>query len=172
MEVFCYWLLSSCSHCVLISALTSALSPTPLDITHITHHFNRYTGSNGGLIGTRIAMYPFLLEILERLEGAALAENHGREIDVMIQDRLDRGETAEPGEGEDLMELKGGDIFGSGVKLSVFSGHDTVIAPVLAALGVYDDHCEWPPYASRIAFELYEKEVSSHEHEEDRDKGK
>jgi hypothetical protein len=30
-----------------------------------------------------------------------------------------------------------------------------VIAPVLAALGVYDRHCTWPPYASHIMFELW-----------------
>merc|ERR1712216_56800 len=42
--------------------------------------------------------------------------------------------------------------------LTVFSGHDTVIAPLLSALGVYHgDICRWPPYASRIAFELYEE---------------
>jgi hypothetical protein len=41
-------------------------------------------------------------------------------------------------------------------RLTLFSGHDTVIAPVLAALGVYHgDMCVWPPYASRIVFELY-----------------
>ena len=42
-------------------------------------------------------------------------------------------------------------------KLTIFSGHDTVIAPVLAALGVYRQKqmCVWPPYASRIAFEVY-----------------
>ena len=46
-----------------------------------------------------------------------------------------------------------------GVKLTIFSGHDTVIAPVLAALGVYQqrDFCVWPPYASRIIFEVYVK---------------
>jgi acid phosphatase len=44
-------------------------------------------------------------------------------------------------------------------KLSIFSGHDTVIAPVLAALGVYKDElCVWPPYASRIVFELWERQ--------------
>ena len=45
------------------------------------------------------------------------------------------------------------------VKLSIFSGHDTVIAPVLAALGVYQqrDLCVWSPYASRIVFEVYVK---------------
>jgi hypothetical protein len=42
-------------------------------------------------------------------------------------------------------------------KITIFSGHDTVIAPVLAALGVYrqKDLCVWPPYASRIVFEIY-----------------
>ncbi len=41
-------------------------------------------------------------------------------------------------------------------KISVFSGHDTVIAPVLAALGVYRGSlCAWPAYASRIVFELW-----------------
>ncbi|CAM9721245.1 unnamed protein product, partial [Ectocarpus fasciculatus] len=41
------------------------------------------------------------------------------------------------------------------VKFTLYSGHDTVIAPVLAALGVYDRYCTWPPYASHIAFELW-----------------
>ena len=42
-------------------------------------------------------------------------------------------------------------------RLTIFSGHDTVIAPVLAVLGVYREEgmCIWPPYASRIIFELY-----------------
>jgi hypothetical protein len=42
--------------------------------------------------------------------------------------------------------------------LSVFSGHDTVIAPVLSALGIYKDElCRWPQYASRIVFEVYQR---------------
>jgi hypothetical protein len=37
-----------------------------------------------------------------------------------------------------------------------------VIAPVLAALGVYSDkYCVWPPYASRIAFELWQPAVTT-----------
>ena len=41
-------------------------------------------------------------------------------------------------------------------RLAVFMGHDTVIAPVLAGLGVYTGGlCAWPPYASRIVFELF-----------------
>ena len=45
----------------------------------------------------------------------------------------------------------------SPIRLNLFSGHDTVIAPVLAALGVYQDPelCKWPQYASRISFELW-----------------
>ena len=38
-------------------------------------------------------------------------------------------------------------------KLVVFSGHDTVILPLLVLLGVHDD--KWPPYASRVVFELW-----------------
>ena len=47
-------------------------------------------------------------------------------------------------------------------KITIFSGHDTVIAPVLAGLGIYQrqDLCVWPPYASRIAFEVYVKNES------------
>lgn len=48
------------------------------------------------------------------------------------------------------------------VKLTLLSGHDTVIAPVLASLGLYTNGlCVWPPYASRIVFELWEPSVSS-----------
>ncbi|CAN0030126.1 unnamed protein product, partial [Discosporangium mesarthrocarpum] len=41
----------------------------------------------------------------------------------------------------------------SPVKFFLYSGHDTVIAPVLASLGAFN--CEWPPYASHVAFELW-----------------
>jgi hypothetical protein len=52
----------------------------------------------------------------------------------------------------------------SSYKLSIFSGHDTVIAPVLAALGVYKDRlCRWPQYASRIIFEVYELTIKNTE---------
>lgn len=39
--------------------------------------------------------------------------------------------------------------------LSLFSGHDTVVGSVLAALGVFQQHCRWPKYASRVAIELW-----------------
>ena len=45
-------------------------------------------------------------------------------------------------------------------------GHDTVIAPVLAGLGVYTGGlCTWPPYASRIVFELLAAVNDEEEHE-------
>ena len=38
--------------------------------------------------------------------------------------------------------------------LKKIAGHDTVIAPVLSALGL-KSLCGWPPYASHIAIELW-----------------
>ncbi len=52
-----------------------------------------------------------------------------------------------------LIEDQRNDSHGS--HLTIYSGHDTVIAPVLAALGVYNKFCSWPPYASRVVFELW-----------------
>ena len=53
-------------------------------------------------------------------------------------------------------------------ELVVYSGHDTVIAPVLAALGIYKskilseyEKCKWPPYASRIVFEVWSHIVNN-----------
>jgi hypothetical protein len=47
--------------------------------------------------------------------------------------------------------------------VAIFAGHDTVIAPVLAALGQFgvEHWCGWPAYASRIAFELYHKPAAA-----------
>ena len=44
-----------------------------------------------------------------------------------------------------------------GEPLILFSGHDTVVAPLLAALGGMrtPSLCRWPPYASRLAFEVW-----------------
>ena len=67
---------------------------------------------------------------------------------------------------EMVSALEGSDDVDS-AKLHIYSGHDTVIAPVLAALGVYESmsdpqRCSWPPYASRIALELWTKDSSKH----------
>lgn len=90
------------------------------------YYCDRFAGIHGGLNSTRLAMYPFMKEIADHLVRAAVHDDRD-------DDSADAAE-----------------------KLSVFSGHDTVIAPVLAALGVYHGAlCYWPPYASRIVFELY-----------------
>ena len=46
---------------------------------------------------------------------------------------------------------------GGGERLVLLSGHDTVVAQLLAAIGGMNDgrHCRWPPYASRLVFELW-----------------
>jgi hypothetical protein len=51
---------------------------------------------------------------------------------------------------------------GNGERLVLFSGHDTVVAPVVAALGGLRVPflCNWPPYASRLVFEVWRPEIS------------
>ena len=48
----------------------------------------------------------------------------------------------------------------SNFQMRFYFGHDTVIAPLLAALDAFD--CKWPPYASRVAFELWLTEAKEH----------
>lgn len=50
--------------------------------------------------------------------------------------------------------------FEDGLKLAVFSGHDSTIAPLLGAFQIGDGR--WPPFASNIAIELVE-DVKQHE---------
>lgn len=54
---------------------------------------------------------------------------------------------------------------GHGERLLLYSGHDTVLAPLLAALGAFSTPgvCKWPPYASRIALELWRRDDSASE---------
>uniref|UniRef100_A0A7S4AXU8 Uncharacterized protein n=1 Tax=Chrysotila carterae TaxID=13221 RepID=A0A7S4AXU8_CHRCT len=43
-------------------------------------------------------------------------------------------------------------------RIALFSGHDTVVAPLLAALSALSaapGACRWPPYASHVAFEVW-----------------
>ena len=41
--------------------------------------------------------------------------------------------------------------------MMLFSVHDTTVAPLLMALGVFDN--KWPDFAADLAFELYRVEV-------------
>ncbi|KAI9345447.1 histidine phosphatase superfamily [Pilaira anomala] len=47
------------------------------------------------------------------------------------------------------------------LKLAVYSGHDTTVAPMLIILNVFDER--WPPFGSAILFELF-KEKQGQEH--------
>jgi len=51
----------------------------------------------------------------------------------------------------------------SGPRFALFSGHDTVVAPLLAAIGATSapGACRWPPYASRVVFELWQPRARS-----------
>jgi len=42
--------------------------------------------------------------------------------------------------------------------LAIYSGHDTTIMPLLAALGLWDE--KWAPYASMVTLELYQENSS------------
>ena len=50
-----------------------------------------------------------------------------------------------------------------GPRLILFAGHDTVVAPLLAALGGMraPGQCRWPPYASHVVFELWRAEADA-----------
>lgn len=50
-------------------------------------------------------------------------------------------------------------------KLLLYSGHDTTVTPLAIALGVYDGR--WPPYASRLIFELYGRGRGGHSDADD-----
>ena len=39
--------------------------------------------------------------------------------------------------------------------LAVVVAHDSTLIPTLCALGAFDQHAQWPPYASQLAFEVY-----------------
>jgi hypothetical protein len=107
---------------------------------------DRYTGKNGGREGSKISIFPFLQEVVAGLRAQIDAYNS-----AVTSAKSSSSQQASPLV-LDMMESADA----SRVKLSVFSGHDTVIAPVLAALGTFTGKdCVWPPYASRIAFELW-----------------
>ena len=95
----------------------------------------RYAGDRGGREATYLSIYPFLLELYLHIAGVSTS--------------TDGSVPVVHGSGES----------GVGVRLSVFSGHDTVIAPVLAGLGLYGAPelglCNWPRYASHIIFEKW-----------------
>ncbi|CAM0142796.1 hypothetical protein VKS41_002640 [Umbelopsis sp. WA50703] len=45
------------------------------------------------------------------------------------------------------------------LKMAIYSGHDTTVAPLLIILGVFD--MKWPPFSSSILFELFKEKAPS-----------
>ncbi|GAN09533.1 phosphoglycerate mutase-like protein [Mucor ambiguus] len=60
----------------------------------------------------------------------------------------------------DRMSLreKGGADDDEKLKLAIYSGHDTTVAPLLIILNAFDDR--WPPFGSAILFELFKQKES------------
>lgn len=121
---------------------------------------DRYTGSKGGAEATKLSIYPFLNEIVTNLQAQAAAfdgtpdaeSTNGSSGGTQGKKKLSTSSGGDERRFPTEKELKESQR----VKMSIFSGHDTVIAPVLAGLGAYNGKdCVWPPYASRIAFELW-----------------
>jgi hypothetical protein len=104
----------------------------------------RYTGSKGGRASTRLNVYPFLQQVMQALEEGGATSPPAADADAAAAAAADEARAAR-------------------ARLTLFSGHDTVIAPVLEGLGLYEggSRCKWPPYAARIAFELWRKELTA-----------
>lgn len=87
-----------------------------------------YTSDAGGFDYTMLDIHPFMEEIKTALLDAARWNDKSKSAQADQRHKID-----------------------------VFVGHDTVIAPVLTALGVYShpDFCKWPELASRVSFELW-----------------
>lgn len=60
-------------------------------------------------------------------------------VDVLLKNMEDFAEGQKPSE----------------VKISLYSGHDTTLLPLLSSIGI--DCSTWPPYAANVIFELYRK---------------
>ena len=113
-----------------------------------TFYCKRYAGSEGGLNAARLSMLPLLVEITKRLEAAVAS--------------LSSSSSASADDGKD-----------GAARLLLYSGHDTVVAPLLAALGGLraPNACRWPPYASHLVFEIWEEGSNggSHHHNHHRE---
>jgi hypothetical protein len=103
----------------------------------------RFAGEKGGREGTRLGMQPFLREVVGRF----------KEISTHTDTDTD---TQGEGEGEDEKDTHTHTQTQPRPKtLVLYSAHDTVLSPLLGALDVMKEHCYWPPYASRVIFELW-----------------
>jgi len=125
---------SAANSCLLEQDLTSMMLESD------RYYCGRFAGDEGGYAATKLSMYPFLREVVGHLVTASV----GKTLNVSgLYTSNELPSTAGASHHK---------------KVSVFSGHDTVIAPVLSSLGVYRHEalCKWPGYASRIVFEVWQ----------------
>ena len=104
-----------------------------------------------------MAMHPLLLEITSRLQAGggqsrAISGNLGQSR--AISGRLGPPWAISGHVGPPRAQAA---AEGSGARLTLLSGHDTVVAQLLAALDATgeSERCGWPPYASRVVFEVW-----------------
>ena len=113
----------------------------------------RFAGEKGGREGTRLGMQPFLREVVGRF----------KEIS---------SHTDTEGEGEGETDTSTQTQTPTPKKLVLYSAHDTVLSPLLGALDVMKEHCYWPPYASRVIFELWSPpntQTQTHTHTQEKE---
>lgn len=108
-------------------------------------------------------MYPLLTEILIHLRSNLLNSEYCKQLNNIIH----------LSDIEKYFQNKycNNNTIKKNISFSLLSGHDTVIMPLLSALGVFNDplskekinknklNCHWSPYASRIIFELYTPKI-------------
>ena len=143
---------------------------------------DRYTGPKGGEKATKLSIYPFMKEIVSNLRLSLhrhyLWKEHDDALAERVKEASKNGGKYEKVHEDDFITITEPDPDSPGQtlerqenrvdrkRLAIFMGHDTVIAPVLAGLGVYTGGlCAWPPYASRIVFELLVADKEKDEHE-------
>ncbi|KAI9478618.1 MAG: histidine phosphatase superfamily [Benjaminiella poitrasii] len=98
-------------------------------------------------------------KLLRELEEVVVKEwFHGNMVSEEVR-RLSLGRLM--GEIRDRMINKIDNAQEEKLKLAIYSGHDTTVAPLLIILNAFDDR--WPPFGSAILFELFkQKETNEH----------
>lgn len=176
------------------------------DSVYCNRYYESGDGASGRR-ATNLAIYPFLKDILYHITSNTRESSYCKEIFSLFGPKSE-GETIDYSRNYEKTNRYTNTIYNTGIhygqmlcnrsyysntskqnadetplngkisSFSLFSGHDTVILPVLTALGVFkpigkhsdvhkkanlrgkhksldEMHCEWPPYASRIVFEVY-----------------
>jgi hypothetical protein len=102
---------------------------------------------------TRLLSYPVLRQLADQMHRAALRAA-AISAERALSSVLDPAVVTESISA--ALAATGGGVV---PRLQFRAGHDTVIAPLLSALGAPDSPFSWPNYASRLGFELWMRPV-------------